>query len=181
MLPNARRALLRVVVLSCSLGANSGCVALFKGRGDDVRFESDPPGASVSLDGEEIGHTPLTHWVHHGSHAVSMKKDGYDPATGVLQSSFSGWFLLDFIGTIGILVDVGFGTVSTLDAGEVALRLTQTAQRFRKPNTKPNRGNARDTPAPPPPSPLPMPPSQAADPVPICQHNLRHRISVGLA
>ena len=142
---NSGLLILRLILATSTLCASVGCVSMIKGRGTDVRFDSDPPGAMVTVDGQEIGRAPLTHWIHHGAHAVSMQKDGFDPATGVLQSSFSGWFLLDFFGTIGILVDLGLGTVSTLDSNQFALALVQSAQRFRAPEANATDGNSADT------------------------------------
>jgi len=46
-----------------------------------LRVDSVPPGALVSIDGEEIGTTPLAHEVLATRHRVDVALDGYAPAS----------------------------------------------------------------------------------------------------
>ncbi len=49
--------------------------------GATLRVESDPPRATVELDGRARGHTPLTVAVAPGEHRVGLRLDGYAEAT----------------------------------------------------------------------------------------------------
>ncbi len=44
-----------------------------------VTFDSTPPGARVSVDGEEVGRTPLTADVLEGGRGIEFRLDGYKP------------------------------------------------------------------------------------------------------
>ncbi len=51
-----------------------------------VRFTSFPSGAAIYLDGKYVGTTPATiSGITMGTHAVEMKKDGYQPWTWTLR------------------------------------------------------------------------------------------------
>src|SRR5690606_1796746 len=71
-----RRTLLIALLLTVAL---TGCVR----RRLTVR--SDPPGALVLIDDQEIGHTPVaTSYVYYGTRKIQLIKDGYETQT-VLQ------------------------------------------------------------------------------------------------
>ncbi len=46
-----------------------------------VRIVSDPPGASVSIDGAAVGTTPYEGSLDEGPHSVELSLDGHEPAT----------------------------------------------------------------------------------------------------
>ena len=52
-----------------------------------VTFESDPPAATVVVDGRGLGTTPLTHELLAGSHAYEVRLAGYKPRTGAFTVS----------------------------------------------------------------------------------------------
>ena len=62
------------------------CLVLV-GCGNQVRFESTPPGATVSLNGEEIGTTPFSihlasaRW-YGGNHELRFELPGFRPVVG---------------------------------------------------------------------------------------------------
>lgn len=69
-----RWGLLSLAVLS------SGCATLFSGTTDEVTFTSEPSGARVLVDGEELGATPLTYEVERETFRrseVVIQKAGY--------------------------------------------------------------------------------------------------------
>ncbi len=53
-------------------------------RWADVTIESDPPGATVLANGEEVGVTPATVELLEGSHEVSLSKDGFSAWDGTV-------------------------------------------------------------------------------------------------
>lgn len=68
------------------LAVASGCV----NRRLTVR--SDPPGALVRLDGEDIGYTPVSRdFTYYGTREVTLVKDGYETLT-TLQTVPRPWY-----------------------------------------------------------------------------------------
>ena len=75
----------------------SGCVR----RRMTVR--SNPPGATVYLDGQEIGRTPFsTNFDFYGKREFRVVKDGYETKTVILpvRAPWYEWFPLDFASEI---------------------------------------------------------------------------------
>lgn len=54
--------------------AATGCVGVRR----ELTVESDPPGALVYLNGDEVGRTPVTkEFIYYGTVDVNLRKDGY--------------------------------------------------------------------------------------------------------
>ncbi len=91
------RLLPRVIVLTFFLGLfllSTGCMHR------RMTIQSDPPGALVMLDGEEIGYTPVSHdFTYYGTREITLIKDGYETLTS-LQKISPPWYQrvpLDFV------------------------------------------------------------------------------------
>jgi hypothetical protein len=72
----------------------SGCVH----RRLTVR--SDPPGANVVIDGEEVGYTPVSiDYTYYGTREITLKKDGFRTLTTPVKLSTPWYqiFPLDFV------------------------------------------------------------------------------------
>ncbi len=55
-------------------------------------IHSDPPGALVMLEGEEIGYTPCAvDFTHYGTREITLVKDGYETLS-VLQKFRTPWY-----------------------------------------------------------------------------------------
>ncbi len=68
----------RAILLALLL---SGCAAY-----QNVAIESDPPGATIYLDGKSVGTTPQNLRISRESdHTVYLKKEGYRPELVVLK------------------------------------------------------------------------------------------------
>ena len=52
-----------------------------------VEIVSTPPGARVTINGADIGHTPLKHRLPAGPHALVMSLSGHEPASATLEVS----------------------------------------------------------------------------------------------
>jgi hypothetical protein len=88
-----RRALL-VVVIACTA---PGCVLR------TLEVKSTPAGATVYLDDQAVGETPLTMgFDFYGTRAIRVAKEGYHPHQGEVELSapWYEWFPLDFISEI---------------------------------------------------------------------------------
>jgi hypothetical protein len=58
--------------------AVSGCATAINGRTQEVPISSEPPGATVLVDGVNVGTTPTTVMLtRHDSHSVRIEKPGY--------------------------------------------------------------------------------------------------------
>ncbi|OGQ78017.1 MAG: hypothetical protein A2289_21395 [Deltaproteobacteria bacterium RIFOXYA12_FULL_58_15] len=93
----------------------------------DVRFESQPPGAEVHVDGRPAGHTPLELELKaETSHAVEIRKTGYETQSLMISNRLSaGWVVLDIaLGLWPGLIDLATGAWFTLDRDEVNATLT---------------------------------------------------------
>jgi hypothetical protein len=65
-----------------------------------MTIRSDPPGAQVLLDGDEIGYAPTSvDFEYYGTREIALRKDGYDPLTVMqkVQTPWYQWTPLDFI------------------------------------------------------------------------------------
>lgn len=69
----------------------SGCATLFTGTDDDIRFESDPAGAIVFINGLEKGVTPTTINVKRSINDVNiaLQLDGFETRQFVLEKEFN--------------------------------------------------------------------------------------------
>lgn len=101
--------------------ASGGCGSIMRGRGDVVRFDSNPQGANVYMDSRPIGATPLDKYVEHGDHDVVMAKPGYADAYTRITASFSGYSLI--LLPWGLLIDWANGSIYTLDDRFCAMKL----------------------------------------------------------
>lgn len=63
-------------------------------EGTFVKVQTDPPGALVFVDDQQIGETPLNKPVTAGAHVVVMKKEGYDDERREIRVS-KGTFEID--------------------------------------------------------------------------------------
>ncbi|MFB6230178.1 MAG: PEGA domain-containing protein [Salinibacter sp.] len=68
-----------------------GCATLFSGTSDQIKFESEPSGAEVVIDGIERGTTPTTITVSRdiNDKRVTLQKEGYSDKVFRLQKEFA--------------------------------------------------------------------------------------------
>ena len=100
-----------ILAISISL---SSCATIFSGTTDDISFRSDPPGATILIDGLEQGETPATITVKRpgfGETQVTLELDGYEDKVFTLQSEFNAVSILNFAGLVGWAVDIATGAV----------------------------------------------------------------------
>lgn len=90
----------------------TGCATLVKGTTQPVTFNSNPEGASVKVNGVEVGKTPVTVVLKkQGWKNVVISKEGYASATLPLTNSMDPWFLGNILlgGFIGSSTDIVSG------------------------------------------------------------------------
>ena len=94
----------------------TGCASIVSGRQQQVTFTSNPDDAVVSIDGKQIGKTPITAQLDRKGTAqvVTIQKDGYKPTTFQLKSTVNPWFFgnLVFGGLFGSSTDSSTGAIN---------------------------------------------------------------------
>jgi hypothetical protein len=103
------------VCLTMLLGT-VGCATIYRGERDDVWFISNPPGATVTIDGYEEGTTPCMLVFKRGSRTktVLFQLKGYEPCQEQVSPAFSGGlFAFEFIlnSILFSLIDLGTGNL----------------------------------------------------------------------
>lgn len=107
---------LRVPVIALTAFSLSGCATLFSGTKDTLTIDSNPSGASVLIDGIEMGRTPATFPLKRpglGSKTVMLRLEGYEPRTFELQTDFNLVSILNLTNVVAWGVDILTGAVKT--------------------------------------------------------------------
>jgi len=111
------------VVFSISL---VGCATLFKQKSRTVNFSSDPAGATIFVNGNRMGKTPMPlNLSNKKSVTVTFKKDGYEDRTYIINTKTgTGWVILDiFGGFIPVIIDAVTENWYNLDTDDVSVML----------------------------------------------------------
>jgi len=124
--------LLYSLIFTALASVGSGCATVASGGGGDqtVKVVSDPPGATVVIDGQPVRATPAE--VKLGrktSHTVEVSSLGYETTRLAVNSEFNPWVIgnVVFGGIIGIVVDLATGATSTLSPDELTVKLRPLA------------------------------------------------------
>lgn len=114
---------MKSIALLAAFVALGGCATVIRGAKDTVKFESEPPGASVSaesISADKIGPIECTapcklELKRKREWKVDFALDGYKPVSGVLTPKVTGGGVASGLGNvvaggiIGIGVDAGTG------------------------------------------------------------------------
>lgn len=105
-----------IAVLPALLSA--GCASIAHGRRQEIKFSSVPPGAQVSVNGINLGMTPLLTNLKRKTkeQVVRIELDGFEPYQMTLKRKVSGWYFgnLVFGGVVGLIVDPSNGAMYRL-------------------------------------------------------------------
>ena len=92
----------------------TSCATILSGTSDEIRFDSDPEGASIMLDGLKLGKTPATVTIKRpgfGNKEITLKLDGYEDRTFMLQKEFNTMAICNLAGWPGWVIDIITGSV----------------------------------------------------------------------
>jgi PEGA domain len=124
----------RRAAVGCALlavAALSGCATVTGGTGPQkVKVESDPPGATVLVDGRPHGVTPTTVALDRTvGHRIELDKDGYAPTAADLKPGVNPWVFGNLLvgGLVGIVVDLATDSERRLYPGGVDIHLAPAA------------------------------------------------------
>jgi hypothetical protein len=110
------------MLLICILIAFSSCAAIFKGSNSSLDATSDPSGATVYVNSEPYGQTPINLQLKSNkSYMIEFKKKGYVTVTRHITSSIgAGWIILDVLaGLVPVIIDAATGSWYSLDQDHV--------------------------------------------------------------
>lgn len=111
--------LISVILLGIAL---SGCATIFHGSTDTVNFTSEPSGASLYVDGLNLGKTPFqTALKSNKTYNIEFRLAGYETRTVVLNNSIgAGYIVLDVLfGLFPVIIDAATGDWYSLDLSQV--------------------------------------------------------------
>ena len=120
---DSRRLVFAVAVLCAS-----GCATIMAGGSDQVKVMTNPPGATVFVDGKPRGQTPavidLDRKRDHGE--LRLELTGFQPVRIVRDKHINDWIFGNILigGLIGILIDIATGNASRFDDEQIAVGLT---------------------------------------------------------
>ena len=113
-----RRSITFVAVIATVLCTGSGCATIAHSTGigqsvgsDLVAINSKPPGATVHVDGVEIGVTPFTVTVSPQARTITFTKDGYSTVTIPIPKDWNTWTIANVLWIPGIVVDAVTGNI----------------------------------------------------------------------
>ena len=92
----------------------TSCATILSGTSDEIRFDSDPEGASIMLDGLKLGKTPATVTIKRpgfGNKEITLKLDGYEDRTFMLQKEFNTMAICNLASWPGWVIDILTGSV----------------------------------------------------------------------
>ncbi|MBF0353049.1 MAG: PEGA domain-containing protein [SAR324 cluster bacterium] len=104
--------LIQVVVIVGIL--SGGCSSIVSGTKQQLTFNSEPDGATVSINGVTMGKTPATVMVdRQKGQSVTFEKDGYKKQTIPLSTSLNTWFWGNIVigGFLGSTTDAASGSM----------------------------------------------------------------------
>ncbi len=101
------------------------CATLFTGTRDKIKFESDPPGAAVQLNGIDVGTTPCEVAVRRKLKApmATIKKEGYELRTFELTNKLNGVSIINLFNLLGWGIDCASGAVKKYDQKAYSIKL----------------------------------------------------------
>src|SRR5437764_14992757 len=109
------RYVLLTFVTTCAM-LSTGCATIVTGSGhtQTVRLNSEPQGATVFVDGNRIGLTPVAATLtRQDNHLVKMSMSGHEDQTVQIRSEFNGLIFGNFLfgGLAGFVIDLSSGAM----------------------------------------------------------------------
>ncbi len=121
-----KRKLISILVLINVITILSGCATLFKNKTAKLEINSDPQKATIYINGNRMGETPLPiNWSHKTPVTITFKKDGYEDKTYIINTKVgAGWVILDCVGGfIPVVIDAVTGNWFSLEETNVKVIL----------------------------------------------------------
>lgn len=115
------------------LVVTSSCATVKHGTTQPISIDSYPVGASVRMNGEMVGHTPLVierSRTERGTGVLSVEHPGYERKDQVLTQTLSGAFWGNILlgGPIGMIVDAVTGAWANIVPHQMNFQLARSNQ-----------------------------------------------------
>lgn len=107
--------------------ALAACATIMHGTTQEVSVASSPTGAKVTVDGKEVGQTPVVADLKRkDQHTIRLDLDGYNPYELRMSRGTSGWVWgnIVFGGVIGLAVDAITGGMYKLKPEDINATLS---------------------------------------------------------
>lgn len=116
----------------------SSCATIFTGTTDTIRFNSEPQGATIYIDGLEICKTPCEYKVKRSLNDKNfeIKLDGYEARVITLDKEFNPIAILNLGGLIGWLIDAASGSIMRYTRKGYDITLEKKIRNVAKSNPK---------------------------------------------
>jgi hypothetical protein len=103
----------KLSLLSVFALLTQGCASIFTGVRDEITFEANVTGATVYVDGIDIGEAPTTVRVKRklSDRKARIEADGYKTEEFTLRAGFNGVTILNLFFWPGFIVDLATGSV----------------------------------------------------------------------
>ncbi|MBE9048564.1 PEGA domain-containing protein [Pleurocapsales cyanobacterium LEGE 10410] len=115
-----------ILTVTLFLLFTQACGTIIHGTTQEVGISSSPSNASVTINGQNHGNTPMIiDLKRKDSHMVKIELDGYQPYETNLTRSTSGWVWgnIVFGGLIGLVVDASAGGMYKLSPEQLNAEL----------------------------------------------------------
>lgn len=132
-----RNSLLMIFLSSLALGLGA-CASIMHGTRQDVGISSAPTGATVTVDGEVKGKTPIiAKLTRKDNHFLKIELDGYKPYETTLTRGVSGWVWgnLAIGGLIGLAVDAISGGMYKLTPEQISASMMSGSANVSQPGS----------------------------------------------
>lgn len=106
-----------MAIVGYFLVMNYGCATIVRGPNESIGISSSPIGATVTVNGMTYTTPVIVELPRMKNHVVVFEKEGFESASGTIQSETSAWWLGNFVFYLGafIGIPIDFATGSTKD------------------------------------------------------------------
>ena len=103
----------------------SSCATILTGTRDTIRFDSNPKGAIVYLDGLEVCKAPCSTSVKRSisEKFAEIKLDGYETRVITLDRKFNAVSIINLTGILGWVIDAATGALMKYDRKSYDIKL----------------------------------------------------------
>ena len=117
---------LRLALILLLFGLTTGCASILQGSHQDIRVETDPPGARVTGAGQTITTPGALNFRRDSKELdVFVEQEGYVPCRVVLTRKENGtkWANLA-LAPVGVAIGVGFGSLGSSEDDPLAIQVS---------------------------------------------------------
>jgi hypothetical protein len=146
--------------LVASMAVLTGCATIMSAGPDHIPVSTNPPGASVFVDGVFVGQTPtivsMDPKLNRG--VIHIEAPGFMPINIERYKTIDGWFWANICwGFLPMIVDIATGEYQAFDNTPIALGMTPAGY-YPQPQPQPQPNYPQPQQQPPPGYPQPQPP-----------------------